>query len=57
MEGLHLEKGIIKCSPRLLEPIMKMNIVTTEDLKGDIIGDLNNRRGQISEMNQRGNAK
>ena len=50
-------EGIIKCSPRLLEPIMKVNVVTPEDYMGDIIGDLNSRRGQVSEMNQRGNAK
>ncbi|MBR1944063.1 MAG: elongation factor G [Alphaproteobacteria bacterium] len=50
-------EGINKCSPRLLEPIMKVNVVTPEDYMGDIIGDLNSRRGQVSEMNQRGNAK
>lgn len=50
-------EGIIKCSPRLLEPIMKVNVVTPEDYMGDIIGDLNSRRGQVSEMSQRGNAK
>ena len=50
-------EGIGKCSPRLLEPIMKVNVVTPEDYMGDIIGDLNSRRGQVSEMNQRGNAK
>ena len=34
-----------------------MNVVTPEDYMGDIIWDLNSRRGQVSEMNQRGNAK
>ncbi len=50
-------EGIIKCSPRLLEPIMKVDVVTPEDYMGDIIGDLNSRRGQVSEMSQLGNAK
>ena len=50
-------EGINKCLPRLLEPIMKVDVVTPEDYMGDIIGDLNSRRGQVSEMNQLGNAK
>ena len=50
-------EGIVKCAPRLLEPIMKVDVVTPEDYMGDIIGDLNSRRGQVSEMNQLGNAK
>ncbi len=50
-------EGIGKCAPRLLEPIMKVDVVTPEEYMGDIIGDLNSRRGQVSEMNQLGNAK
>ncbi|MDR0695713.1 MAG: elongation factor G [Holosporales bacterium] len=50
-------EGIGKCTPRLLEPIMKVDVVTPEDYMGDIIGDLNSRRGQISGMDQRGNAR
>ena len=50
-------EGIVKCAPKLLEPIMKVDVVTPEDYMGDIIGDLNSRRGQVSEMNQLGNAK
>jgi elongation factor G len=50
-------EGIGKCSPKLLEPIMKVDVVTPEDYVGDIIGDLNSRRGQISGMEQRGNAR
>lgn len=50
-------EGINRCQPRLLEPIMKVVVVTPEDYMGDIIGDLNSRRGQVTEMNQRGNAK
>jgi elongation factor G len=47
-------EGIGKCGPRLLEPIMKVEVVTPEDYMGDIIGDLNGRRGQITGMDQRG---
>ncbi len=43
--------------PCLLEPIMDVEVVTPEDYMGDIIGDLNSRRGQVSEMEQRGNAR
>jgi elongation factor G len=50
-------EGITKCTPRLLEPIMKVDVVTPEDYMGDIIGDLNSRRGQVSGMDQRGNAR
>jgi elongation factor G len=50
-------EGIPKCAPRLLEPIMKVDVVTPEDYLGDIIGDLNSRRGQVSGMDQRGNAR
>lgn len=50
-------EGIKKCSPKLLEPIMKVEVVTPEDYMGDVIGDLNSRRGQVSGMDQRGNAR
>jgi elongation factor G len=50
-------EGISRCAPRLLEPIMKVDVVTPEEYMGDIIGDLNSRRGQISGMDQRGNAR
>ncbi|MBM3611226.1 MAG: elongation factor G [Alphaproteobacteria bacterium] len=49
-------EGIVKAGPRLLEPIMSVEVVTPEEYMGDIIGDLNSRRGQISGMDQRGNA-
>ncbi|OGF20415.1 translation elongation factor G [Candidatus Falkowbacteria bacterium RBG_13_39_14] len=41
----------------ILEPIMKVEVITPEDFMGDIIGDLNAKRGQIQEMRDRGNAK
>ncbi len=50
-------EGILKCAPKLLEPIMKVEVVTPEDYMGDVIGDLNSRRGQITGMDQRGNAR
>jgi elongation factor G len=50
-------EGIPKCKPVLLEPIMKVEAVTPEEYMGDIIGDLNSRRGMIQGMDQRGNAR
>jgi len=46
-----------KADPVLLEPIMKVEVVTPEEYMGNVVGDLNSRRGQIDEMSQRGNAK
>ncbi|MBL4720750.1 MAG: elongation factor G, partial [Alphaproteobacteria bacterium] len=46
-----------KAAARLLEPVMKVEVVTPEDYMGDIIGDLNSRRGQVGTMDQRGNAR
>jgi elongation factor G len=50
-------EGIPKAGPRLLEPVMKVEVVTPEDYMGDIIGDLNSRRGHVESMDQRGNAR
>jgi elongation factor G len=50
-------EGIPKARPALLEPIMKVEVVTPEDYMGDVIGDLNSRRGQIQGMDSRGNAQ
>ena len=50
-------EGIGKCAPKLLEPVMKVEVVTPEEYMGDIIGDLNSRRGQVSGMDSRGNAR
>jgi len=49
-------EGMPKADPVLLEPLMKVEVVTPEEYMGDVIGDLNSRRGQIQEMNTRGNA-
>ncbi|TAH32621.1 MAG: elongation factor G [Alphaproteobacteria bacterium] len=50
-------EGIAAASPKLLEPVMRVEVVTPEDYMGDVIGDLNSRRGQITGMDQRGNAR
>ncbi|MCO5314352.1 MAG: elongation factor G [Microthrixaceae bacterium] len=44
-----------KASPVLLEPIMAVEVVTPDDYMGDVIGDLNSRRGKVGKMEQRGN--
>ncbi|MFL2679519.1 MAG: elongation factor G [Alphaproteobacteria bacterium] len=47
-------EAMTKASAVLLEPMMKVEVVTPEEYMGDIIGDLNSRRGQVSGMEQRG---
>jgi elongation factor G len=51
------KEGIMKAGPKLLEPVMKVEVVTPEDYMGDVIGDLNSRRGQVTGMDSRGNAR
>jgi len=46
-----------KAGPKLLEPIMKSEIVTPEEYMGDIIGDLNRRRGQVAGMHEKAGAR
>ena len=43
-------EGMAKCSPKLLEPVMQVDVVTPEESMGDVIGDLNSRRGQVGEL-------
>lgn len=50
-------EGMTKAKPTLMEPIMRVEVVTPDEYMGDIIGDLNSRRGNISGMDQRGNAR
>ena len=50
-------EGLPKAAPCLLEPIMKVEVVTPDEYMGDIIGDLNSRRGQMQGMDPRGNAQ
>ncbi|PLX37010.1 MAG: elongation factor G [Hyphomicrobiales bacterium] len=47
-------EGIHKAGPKLLEPMMKVEVVTPEEYMGDVIGDLNSRRGQITGTENRG---
>ena len=49
--------GVSKADPAILEPVMKVEVVTPEDYLGDVIGDLNSRRGQIQGTDSRGNAQ
>jgi len=46
-----------KAGPKLLEPIMRVEVITPEESVGDVIGDLNSRRGQVQEMEPQGVAK
>jgi len=50
------KEGMEKAAPKLLEPVMKVEVVTPEDYFGSVIGDLNSRRGQILGSESRGNA-
>ena len=49
-------EGMAKANPVLLEPMMKVEVITPEEYMGDVIGDLNSRRGQVQKMSTRGNA-
>jgi len=51
------KEAVQKAGPALLEPIMKVEVVTPDEYMGDIIGDLNSRRGQVQGMDSRGNAQ
>jgi elongation factor G len=51
-----LKEALREAAPILLEPIMKVEVVTPEDYTGAVIGDLNSRRGQIQGQDMRGNA-
>ena len=50
------KEACTKATLKLLEPIMRVEVVTPEDYMGDVIGDLNSRRGQVSTSDKRGNA-
>ena len=51
-----MREGLKKAGAKLLEPIMKVEVVTPEDYTGGIIGDLTSRRGQVQGQDTRGNA-
>jgi elongation factor G len=50
-------EALPKCKPVLLEPIMKVEVITPEQNMGDVVGDLNKRRGQIEGMDSKGGAQ
>ncbi|MDJ0827934.1 MAG: elongation factor G [Rhodobacter sp.] len=51
-----MREGLKKAGAKLLEPIMKVEVITPEDYTGNIIGDLTSRRGQVTGQEPRGNA-
>jgi elongation factor G len=55
--SLALKAAAARAKPILLEPIFAVEVVTPEEFMGDVIGDLNRRRGHVSGMQQRGNAQ
>ena len=55
--SMAFKDGMKKASPVLLEPIMKVEVVVPEEYLGDVIGDMNSRRGQIQGMEPRGGAQ
>ena len=55
--SMALQEGVKKAGPTLLEPVMRVEVVTPEEFMGDIIGDLNARRGKIESMEDRFGAK
>lgn len=55
--SMAFKDGMKQASPVLLEPIMKVEVVTPDEYMGDVMGDLNSRRGRIEGMNVQGNAQ
>ncbi len=55
--SMALKEAARKAKPVLLEPVMAVEVVTPEDFLGDVIGDINSRRGHVEGMEQRGNAQ
>jgi elongation factor G len=55
--SMAFKEAIKKAKPILLEPIMSLEVVTPEEYMGDVIGDLNSRRGRVQNIERRGNAQ
>jgi elongation factor G len=55
--SMAFQEGFRKGDPIILEPIMKVEVVTPEEFMGDVIGDLNSKRGRIDKMDDRSGAK
>ena len=50
-------EGLRKAKARLMEPLMKVDVTTPEEYMGDVLGDINSRRGMVGDLGERGNAK
>jgi elongation factor G len=50
-------EGLRKAKARLMEPMMQVDVSTPEEYMGDVLGDINSRRGQVGELGERGNVK
>jgi len=50
-------KGLREAGAKLMEPMMKVEVTTPEEYMGDVIGDINSRRGMVAELGERGNMK
>jgi len=55
--SMALQEAVKRAKPVMLEPVMKVEVVTPEDFFGDVMGDLNSKRGRIEGTSERGNAK
>ncbi|TAK89624.1 elongation factor G [Patescibacteria group bacterium] len=55
--SMALQEGVRKGDPVMLEPVMKVEVTVPEEFMGDVIGDINSKRGRIQEMTDRGQAK
>jgi len=52
--SIGFKEAVRRANPFILEPVMKVNVITPEKFMGDVVGDLNSKRGIIKEMNDRG---
>ena len=55
--SMALQEGVRKADPVILEPVMKVEVTTPEDFMGDVIGDINSKRGRVEKMEDRLGAK
>ncbi len=55
--SMGFKQGAQKAGPAILEPVMEVEVVTPEEYMGDVMGDLNGRRGKVEGMEPRGNAQ
>ena len=55
--SMALKDGVKKAKPVLLEPVMKLEVVTPEEYMGDVMGDINSKRGRVESMEDRSNVK